>query len=72
MTNTKTKYTAFGLEVKKAMLEKGVTQEQLEKELDIPKKMVSKIVCGETPGRKHIPKITQYLDMEDINAWMIY
>jgi len=61
---SKPRYTNFGLEVKKKMLDIGIRNYELEKELEMPTRLLSKIIRGEKKGYKYLPKIAQYLEID--------
>jgi len=66
----KPSYTPFGLEVKKRLLDIGMSQEQLEKELGMSFRYLTAIIIGRRPGPKFVPRIAEYLgiDLEKYSA----
>jgi len=56
--------TPFGLEVKKKLLEKGITQRQLCDELGIGETRFSEIIYGVKPGYKYREKIAKALNIK--------
>ena len=61
---SKPRYTIFGLEVKKKMIDMGIRGCELESHLDMPKNLVSKIITGDKKGYKYLPKIAKYLEID--------
>ncbi len=55
--------TPFGLEVKKRLLEMGLTQKEFCRRHGIPATRFSEILYGATPGRKYVQKIAQVLNL---------
>ncbi|WP_035296157.1 Rha family transcriptional regulator [Brevibacillus thermoruber] len=60
MRNPK-RLTPFGLEVKKRLLELGMTQQAFCEKYEIPYKRFSEILYGDRPGKKYRGKIAEIL-----------
>ncbi len=56
--------TKFGLEVKKALLEKQMTQKQFCLKYGIPENRFSEILYGGRPGTKYKAKIAKVLNID--------
>ena len=57
-------YTPFGIAVKKRIIDLGITQSRLEKEVGAPYKYLTKMLRGERPGYQYLPLIAEYLDID--------
>ena len=58
------KLTAFGIIVKKRLIDKGMTQTELAKLLGINKQYLSKIIVGIRSGGKYKKRIIDILDID--------
>ena len=58
------KYTPFGYQVKKKLLDKNMSIIKMEKELNIPKNYVSLIIRGYRPGSQYVEVIAKFLDID--------
>lgn len=56
--------TPFGVAVKKALIDKGMTQVELARQIGISKQYVSDILHGLKRGRNHVPNIVTLLEMD--------
>ena len=65
----KRELTPFGKAVKKKLIDMGMTQGQLEKEIGAPFNYVTQMLYGEKLGLKYIPKIAEVLGI-DISKWV--
>ena len=63
-------YTPFGREVKKRLIDLGLSQTQLEKELGIPYCYLTAMIIGKRSGIKYLPRVAEYLgiDLEKYSA----
>lgn len=57
-------YTRFGIEAKKILLDKGMTQTDLAKELQISNSYLTEIFKGTRKGTKQKERISKILGME--------
>lgn len=58
------KLTKFGVEVKKALVERGMTQAQLASEVGTSRKYLHLIMRGARPRSKYIVPIAEYLNLD--------
>ncbi|MTI82713.1 MAG: Rha family transcriptional regulator [Firmicutes bacterium] len=58
------KLTTFGLEVKRALLDRQMTQKQFCTKHNIPENRFSEILYGSKPGNKYRAKIAQALGID--------
>ena len=56
--------TAFGKQVKKRLIDKGMTQVELAALIGCNKQYLHKILCGERRGKKYLEDISRVLDIE--------
>lgn len=56
--------TPLGVAIKKALVERNMTQVQLAERLHVSSKYISLILYGERSGEKYISKIATILDIE--------
>lgn len=56
--------TAFGKQVKKRLIDKGMTQVELAALIGCNKQYLHKILCGERSGKKYLEDISRVLDVE--------
>lgn len=56
--------TAFGKQVKKRLIDKGMTQVELAALIGCNKQYLHKILCGERSGKKYLEDISRVLDIE--------
>ena len=64
MKKRQSKLTPFGKEVRKKLIDKGMTQVELAALIGCTKQYVYKILCGERSGRKYIEEIAKILDIK--------
>ena len=57
-------YTPFGAEVKKRLIDKGLTQTQLETMVGAPNNFLTMILRGKRPGKKYVPLIANILEID--------
>jgi len=57
-------YTPFGIAVKKRLLDKGISQTQLESMVGAPHNFLTAVLRGKRPGKKYIPLIATILEMD--------
>ena len=60
----KRELTPFGMTVKKALIEKRMTQVQLAEEIGTTKKYLNLILYGERSGDKYLDSIVKILDLD--------
>ena len=60
----RTLYTPFGNAVKKKMIDLGVTQAQMERDIGAPTNFVTAILRGDRPGHEYVPLIAEYLGID--------
>ena len=56
--------TAFGKQVKKRLIDKGMTQVELAALVGCNKQYLHKILYGERSGKKYLDEISKVLDIE--------
>lgn len=56
-------YTEFGREVKKILIDKGMTQAELAKEIGTSKQYLSMVLVGTKKNSKYVDKIKEVLGM---------
>ncbi len=56
--------TPFGAEVKKALVDRGMTQTALAKKLGVSPKYINLIIYGERSGKKYLPAIITILGID--------
>jgi len=64
MTTTKDPKVLFGIEVRKKLIEVGMTQKQLANEVGSTEEYIWHITHGRRKGTKYIPKIITVLQMD--------
>lgn len=64
MKKRQSKLTPFGKEVRKRLIDKGMTQVELATLIGCKKQYVYKILCGERSGEKYIEEIAKILDIK--------
>jgi len=52
---------SYGVQVKKRIVELGITQKELAKKADVPEKYLSKIITGQKKGWKYRDRIDEIL-----------
>lgn len=60
----KRKLTTFGIAVKKALVDKGMTQVELANKIGTSKQYLTFILCGERTGNKYMDSIITVLELE--------
>ncbi|QGP91678.1 hypothetical protein MGLY_10200 [Neomoorella glycerini] len=60
----KRQLTSFGVAVKKALLEKRISQKEFCQVYNIPENRLSEILYGDRPGKKYREKIAEILDID--------
>lgn len=63
MTGQRRRLTPFGKEVKKKLIDKGMTQVQLADRLGIGKQYLTKIMNGSRSGAKYVDNICSILNI---------
>ena len=58
--------TPFGAAVKKALIDKGMTQVELARQIGISKQYVSDILYGLKRGQEHVPHIVTLLELDPV------
>jgi len=61
---TKKIYTPFGIAVKKRLLDKGISQTQLERMVGAPDNFLTAVLRGKRPGKKYVPLIANILGLD--------
>ncbi|MGN1145692.1 MAG: helix-turn-helix domain-containing protein [Acetatifactor sp.] len=56
-------YTEFGREVKKLLIDRGMTQAELAKEIGTSKQYLSMVLVGTKKNSKYVDKIKEVLGM---------
>lgn len=56
--------TPLGVEIKKALIEKNMTQEELAERVGVRKEYLSYILGGWRSGRKYVDKIREVLELD--------
>jgi len=64
MQRNKRQLTAFGVLVKKTLIEKGMTQVQLAQEVGTSNKYLNLILYGDRSGDKYLHHIARVLDLD--------
>lgn len=59
----KRRYSAFGKQIAKGLIDKDMTAKQLADMLGTTPQYVNKIIHGERPGRKYLDQIRAILDI---------
>jgi len=57
-------YTPFGVDVKKTLIDRGLTMTQLEQMIGAPDNYLTMVLRGKRPGRKYVPLIATILEMD--------
>ncbi|QNB46692.1 transcriptional regulator [Thermanaerosceptrum fracticalcis] len=65
MTKRKRQLTEYGIKVKMALLQKGMSQRQLCKELGCHEVRLSELLCGVNNNANIRNKITKILEIDD-------
>ncbi len=58
------KLTPFGVEIKKNLVDRQMTQTELAKKIGVSPKYINLILYGERSGKKYIPAITSLLGLD--------
>lgn len=61
MKKRQSKLTPFGKEVRKKLIDKGMTQVELATLIGCTKQYVYKILCGERSGKNILKRLQEYL-----------
>lgn len=59
--------TRFGVAVKKALIDKQISQKEFCQVYNIPENRLSEILYGDRPGKKYRKKIAKILDIDDVD-----
>jgi len=63
MDGVKTRYSQYGKEIKRKLIEKDMSQKELAAHVGIHPKRISDIIRGTFPGLKYRKKISEVLDI---------
>ncbi|MCL2704425.1 MAG: helix-turn-helix domain-containing protein [Defluviitaleaceae bacterium] len=63
MNGAKTRYSQYGKEIKRKLIEKDMSQKELAARVGIHPKRISDIIRGTFPGLKYREKISEVLDI---------
>ena len=61
------KLTPMGVKIKKALIDKGMTQVQLADQLGVNPRYINHIIHGERSGRKYMSEIIRILELNERN-----
>ncbi len=61
------KLTPMGVKIKKALIDKGMTQVQLADQLGVNPRYINHIIHGERSGRKYMNEIIRILELNERN-----
>ncbi len=56
--------TAFGMKVRKRLIDKNMTQVELAALIGCSKQYIYKILCGERSGKKYMESISRVLEID--------
>lgn len=59
----KRQLTAFGIEVKKRLIDRNMTQTELAEQIGIKKQYLTMILCGERANSKYVEQIKSILEL---------
>ncbi|MDO4721371.1 MAG: helix-turn-helix transcriptional regulator [Peptostreptococcaceae bacterium] len=59
--------TPFGILVKKALIEKNMTQKQLAEEIGVDSKYLHLVFYGYRSGTKYLHRIAKYLKLKEVS-----
>ena len=57
-------YTPFGVAVKKRLLDKGLTQKELEAAVEAPANYLTMVLRGKRAGKKYVSRIATVLEID--------